>query len=96
MPLFTRTGATADGDFPGKRKNLLERLWRWSSYLALGNLLRAPFGLLIFFRLRQIEEREKPPVVEAPWHGIPEAELSDAQEHEAQRRLAREWRRDDE
>jgi len=96
MPLFTRTGATADGDFPGKRKKLLDRLWGWSSFLALGNLLRAPFGLLIFFRLRQMEEREKPPEVEKPWHGIPEAELTDEEEHEAQLRVSREWHRNDE
>jgi hypothetical protein len=95
MPLFTRTGPTADGDFPGKRKKFLDRVWRWSLFLSLGNMLRTPFGLLVFFRLHQLEEREKPAEVEPPWHGIAEAELSDAEEHEAQRQLAREWRRDE-
>jgi hypothetical protein len=95
MPLFTRTGATADGDFPGKRKNIFDRIWRWSLWLPLASLLRAPFGMLIFFKLREAEAHEKAPEVELPWHGIPEAELSDAQEHEAQRRLADEWRRDE-
>ncbi len=89
MPLFTRTGARADGDFPGKRRNALERFWRWSLFLSLGNLLRAPLGMLLFFRMREMEAREKPPEVEKPWHGIPEADLTEEERRAALRRMRR-------
>ena len=94
VPLFTRTGPAARGDFPPPRKSLFERIWGWSGFLALASLARAPFGMLLFFRMREMEAREKAPEPEKPWHGIAEAELTDEQEHEAQRRLADEWRRD--
>jgi hypothetical protein len=89
MPLFTRTGATADGDFPGKRKSLFERLWGWSAFLSLTNLLRAPFGMLIFFRMREMEAREKAPEPEKPWHGLPEADLTEEERIAALGRMHR-------
>jgi hypothetical protein len=93
MPLFTRAGPTADADFPGKRRNLFDRMWRWSGFLAFANLVRAPFGFLIYSKMREAEAREKAPEPEKPWHGLPEAELTDEQEREAQRRVANGWQK---
>lgn len=89
MPLFTRTGATADGDFPAKRKNIFDRIWRWSLWLPLASLVRAPFGMLVFFKLREAEAREKAPEVEPPWHGLPEADLTEEQRLAALERMHR-------
>jgi hypothetical protein len=89
MPLFTRTGATADGDFPGKRKSLFERVWRWSGGLAFANLVRAPFGFLIYSKMREAEAREKAPEPEKPWHGLPEADLTEEERIAALGRMHR-------
>jgi hypothetical protein len=39
--------------------------------------------LLLFWKARELEERAEPVPVEDPWHGLPEADLNEEQEHEA-------------
>lgn len=56
---------------------MFERIWRGSWVLYLFSAVRSPFGMLIFLRGRQMEEDAEPKEVEQPWHGIPEADLTE-------------------
>ena len=90
---FTRTGKMKKADVP-HRRNFLERLYRLSRNLGLGNTLRSSHRFIIFTRVRTADDAAEPKPVEQPWMGLPEAELTDEQEHEAQRRASSEWHRE--
>ena len=89
MPVFTRTGPTARGDFPPRRNSLWERIWRGSWVLWLFSAWRTPFGMLIFLRGRRMEEDAEPKEVEQPWHGLPEADLTEEERRAALERMHR-------
>jgi len=91
MPSMTKVGPPTSDDSP-KRNSLMNRIWRGSRAVWFWNSLRSPWGLLIWWRTTDVEIRAEPKPIEQPWVGIPEAELTDDQEDEAQLRLAGEWR----
>ena len=90
MPLITRTGKMTKADRP-HRRNFLERLYGLSRNLGLGNALRSSPRFTIFTRVRTADDAAEPRPAEQPWVGLPEAELTDDAEHEAQRGLDAEW-----
>ena len=95
MPFYTKTGKMTKADAP-RRKSFFERWWRgaWLGYLF--NVVSSPFAALIFWRTREVEARlEEQETPAEPWHGLPEADLTDEQEQEAQRRAANEWHHQD-
>jgi hypothetical protein len=79
---------------PSRRRRWFNNFWRasWTVYL------RRHLGLyqmrdLIHGGARIELENKQEPVMEKTWHGLPEAELTDEQEREGQRRIANEWHR---
>lgn len=96
MPFFTRTGRATKEDIPRGRGGLLRTITRWGDYAALGSMMTRPFGMLIWWRMREADDKlAKQELREPNWHGLPEAELTPQQEHEAQREAARDWHHDD-
>jgi hypothetical protein len=61
-------------------------------FTSMANPLFVRARWLMFWRARGVETGAEPKPVDASWHGLPEAELSAEQEHEAQEAEA--WRRD--
>ena len=91
MPFFTRTGKMTKANAP-RSNSFLEKLLRGPRIGYLRDSRWNPFGLIIFWRAREIEERlDQQQERGQPWHGLSEAELTDEQEDEAQRLAAREW-----
>jgi hypothetical protein len=98
MPFFTRTGRPKRGHVP--RPWLVTRAGRWllarSNWYAFikgpGRILGIPW--LLSPRRGERDEAildDRLPSERAPWHGSPDAELTDEKEHEAQGRAANEW-----
>jgi hypothetical protein len=83
----TKVGPPEPDDLPRKPSGFFERIWRASWYVGLFNGIMTP---LTVFRGADFFKKNAPPEVEDPWHGLPEAELTDEQRREAMERLSRE------
>jgi len=93
MPLFFwRTGKTTVRDRPRRK-----RWWNWAGGGSGLNFLSAyvpgPRISGLWYRVRGKEVFRATTPKDS--HGIVEADITPDQEHEAQRHLAGEWRRDD-
>lgn len=95
MSDVTKVGPPEPDDLPRKPNSFFERIWRRSLFAGLFNFSLGFGGPLAIFKTREMEQRveaEEQAEVEAdhPWHGLPEAELTDEQRREAMERLSRE------
>jgi hypothetical protein len=87
---MTKTGKMTRADRP-KRRSAFESFYRWSLWTYLWNARWNPWTILLWWRVREVEDRLVVDEPEEPWHGLPEAELSESQEHAAQEKLSHNW-----
>ena len=91
MKEFTKVGPPDKGDRPRKRGRSLDPMLG-ALFTSIANPLFVRAGWLLFWRTRGVEVGAEPKLVDAAWHGLPEAELGEEQE---QRAISDEaWRRD--
>jgi hypothetical protein len=92
MPLFTKAGPLERGDRPPNRNGFWETFFR-----AFGRFRDWTWGVLIVRSSRYgpdvdlaVRAGDSGPEVKEPWHGLPNAELTEEQREDGARRLAEE------
>lgn len=84
---ITKVGPREPGDGPRKKRRWFEKIWRGAWFFWLVNSLRNPFAWIIFWRVQDAEDKAKAAKVEDPWHGLPEADLTEQERLNALHRM---------
>lgn len=79
---FTKVGPPDKGDRPRKRGRFLDPILG-ALFTSIANPLFVRARWLLFWRTRGVDVGAEPKPVDAAWHGLPEAELTDEDEQRA-------------